>query len=103
MYVYITPPSPSPPYNPDPIYSPDLLDQPILSIAPYSSNTSSTRGVRFRFVGVAVDICGADDEVVVAEAAGGWPGTCSGLAVVPEVAAALLDFFLDFFFSCITH
>lgn len=103
VYVYITPPSPSPSHNPSPFYSPDLLDNPNQSIAPYSSNTSSTRGVRFRFVGVAVDICGADDEVVVAEAAGGWPGTCSGLAVVPDVAAALLDFFLDFFFSYITR
>ena len=92
MYVYITPPSP-------PSHNPNLPDHPNPSIAPYSSNTSSTRGVRFRFTGVAVDICGADDEVVVAEAAGGWPGTCSGLAVVPEEAAALLDFFLDFFFS----
>lgn len=94
----MTPPSPSPSHNPDPIYLPNLLDHPILSIALYSSNTSSTRGVRFRFVGVDVDICGADDEVVVAEAAGGWPGTCSGLAAAPEEAAAL-DFFLDFFFS----
>jgi hypothetical protein len=55
--------------------------------------------VRFRFVGVAVDICGADDEVVVADAAGGWPGTCSGLPAEPEAEADLLDFFLDFFFS----
>lgn len=102
VYVYITPPSPAPSHNPNRFYLHALPDQPNPFIAPYSSNTSSTRGVRFRFTGVAVDICGADDEVVVAVAAGGWPGTCSGLAEVPE-EAALLDFFLDFFFSYIIH
>ena len=93
MYVYMRDPFAHPSHSPDPF----LLARPP-SCVPYSSNTSSTRGERFRCVGAAVDICGADDEVVVAVAGGGWPGTWSGLPAEPE-EEALLDFFLDFFFS----